>query len=293
VRELEAVRQARPEALRHPHPVRSREIDFVKVSPTQNMTLLVRSEHPVEEYRGIAAALMSAGHVHAEQVGFVRKPTSPGAHAGLRMAADEFCGNACMALAAVSASEEGPGAAGPTDVVLETSGADDVVRCRVERRYPDYFCELAVPLPRRVEPWAADGGSALVLYEDALHVVIEADRLDQETRDRAQATALRLGESWSVPLIGVMVYESRRKRLTPLVHIPSLDCMVWERSCGSGTGALGAYLALKERGPIATEVTQPGGTMRVTASCEHGRLAGLTVAGSVRIVAEGKAYVHA
>jgi diaminopimelate epimerase len=277
--------------------VSTREIDFVKVSPTQNMTLLVRSEHPVEEYRGIATAIMSAGHVYAEQVGFVRKPTSPGADAGLHMAAGEFCGNACMALAAVSASEEGLGATGPTDVVLETSGAEDLVRCRVERRYPDYFCELAVPRPRRVEPWTAagraDAGSALVLYEDALHVVIEADRVDQETRDRAQATALRLGETWSVPLIGVMVYESRRKRLTPLVHIPSLDCMVWERSCGSGTGSLGAYLALKERGPVATDVTQPGGTMHVTANCEHGRLAELTVAGSVRIVAEGKAYVHA
>jgi diaminopimelate epimerase len=90
-----------------------------------------------------------------------------------------------------------------------------------------------------------------------------------------------------------MVYEPRRKRLTPLVHIPSLDCMVWERSCGSGTGALGAYLALEERGPIAADVTQPGGTMRVTANCEHGTLTELAVAGSVRIVAEGKAYVHA
>ncbi len=270
----------------------TREVDFVKVSPTRNMTLLVRSEHPVEEYRGIATAIMSAGHVHAEQVGFVRKPASPGVDAGLHMAAGEFCGNACMALAAVSASEEGLGATGPTDVLLESSGAEDVVRCRVERRYPDFFCELMVPLPRRVEPWAA-AGSALVLYEDSLHLVIEADRVDQETRERAQATALRLGESWSVPLIGVMVYESRRKRLTPLVHIPSLNCMVWERSCGSGTGSLGAYLALKERGPIATDVTQPGGTMRVTANCEQGRLAELTVAGSVRIVAEGKAYVHA
>jgi diaminopimelate epimerase len=277
--------------------VGTREIDFVKVSPTQNMTLLVRSEHPVEEYRGIATAIMSAGHVYAEQVGFVRKPTSPDADAGLHMAAGEFCGNACMALAAVSASEDGLCATGPTDVVLEASGAEDVVRCRVERRYPDYFCEIAVPLPRRVEPWTAagraDAGSALVLYEDSLHVVIEVDRVDQETRDRAQATALRLGESWSVPLIGVMVYEPRRKRLTPLVHIPSLDCMVWERSCGSGTGSLGAYLALKERGPVATDVTQPGGTMHVTANCEHGRLAELTVAGSVRIVADGKAYVHA
>lgn len=273
--------------------MRSREIGFVKVSPTQNMTVLVRTEHPVEEYPGIATSIMSAGHVHAEQVGFVRKPASSGADAGLHMAAGEFCGNACMALAAVHAFSERLETGGRTDVALESSGATDVVRCRVERRYPDFLCELGMPLPRLVEPWTADGESALVLYDDSLHVVLEADRVDQETRSRAQATALRLGASWGLPLIGVMLYESRRRRLTPLVHIPSLGGMVWERSCGSGMASLGAYLALKVRNPVVTDVTQPGGTMHVTADWEHGSLAGLTVAGSVRIVAEGKAYVHA
>ncbi len=271
--------------------VTTREIEFVKVSPTQNMTLLVRTEHPVEEYRSIATAIMSAGHVHAEQVGFVRKPTMPEADVGLHMAAGEFCGNACMALAAVSAAEDGPGA-GSAEVVLETSGAEHLVRCRVERRSPDFLCELAMPLPRRVERCEGGGGAALVLYEDSLHVVVETERVDRQTRDRAQATAVRLGKSWGVPLIGVMVYEPRRHRLTPLVHIPSLGCMVWERSCASGTAALGAHLAHTQRGPVATAVTQPGGTMHVTARCERGRLADLTVAGSVRIVAEGTAYVH-
>jgi diaminopimelate epimerase len=55
----------------------AREIDFVKLSPTQNMTVLVRSRHPVREYRTIAAELLSAGHVHAEQVGFIRTPSRP------------------------------------------------------------------------------------------------------------------------------------------------------------------------------------------------------------------------
>jgi hypothetical protein len=55
------------------------------------------------------------------------------------LAAGEFRGNDdCMALAAVSASEEGLGATGPTDVVLETtsSGAGSSAGTSAKSRCP-------------------------------------------------------------------------------------------------------------------------------------------------------------
>jgi histidine racemase len=269
----------------------------VKLSPTQNMTLLVRSRHPVREYRPIAAQLLSAGHVHAEQVGFVRTPTSPAAQVRLHMAGDEFCGNACMALAALTAAEQGLCVDDRTDVVLEASGADGLVTCRVERQDSDYYCRLAMPLPIRVEPCPvpdlAMGRSALVRYPDSLHLVIESDRLDQETRGRAEAVATRLGETAGVPLVGVMLYDPDRRELTPLVNVPALSSIVWERSCGSGTGALGAYLATMSGGPVRTSARQPGGTMHVEADHGAGGVTGLRIGGRVAIVAEGTAYVRA
>lgn len=274
-----------------------REIDFVKLSPTQNMTLLVRTEHPVGEYLDIATAIMSVGHVHAEQVGFIRRPVLPGIDAHLQMAADEFCGNACMALAALVVSEQGLRSGGETEVVLEASGAQERIRCRVERRYPDYYCRLAMPLPWRVGPYPIAGQdasrSALVLYENSLHVVIETERLDQEARSRAELLAKQLESIWSVPLIGVMLYSPTLKQLAPLISIPSLGCMIWEKSCGSGVASIGAYLATKTGNSVMVSVTQPGGTMSVEAHHDRGVLTDLQVAGTVRIVAEGRAYVHA
>jgi len=274
-----------------------KEIDFVKLSPTQNMTLLVRTEHPVGEYPDIATAIMSVGHVHAEQVGFIREPTLPGVDAHLHMSADEFCGNGCMALAALVASKQGLRSDGQTDIVLEASGAQEPIRCRVERRYPDYYCQLPMPLPSRVEPYLVEaqdaGRSALVLYENSVHVVIETERLDQETKDRAEVLAKQLEKTWSVPLIGVMLYSPGRKQLAPLISIPSLGCMIWEKSCGSGMASLGAYLAMKAGGSVMASITQPGGTMSVEAQYVQGVLKDLQVAGTVRIVAEGRAYVHA
>jgi histidine racemase len=274
----------------------SREIDFVKLSPTQNMTLLVRTEHPEEEYRDIARQIMAYEHIHAEQVGFVQKPESPDADISLHMAGGEFCGNACMALAALTAAEEGLEPGHSMEVVLEASGTGDLVTCRVVRRSAEYVCELAMPLPRTVQHSAlADDvgvGSALVRYDDSLHVVIETGRLDRATREKAQSLAVRLGETWGVSLIGVMLYDPDYHCLTPLVHVPPLGSMVWEKGCGSGTASLGAYLAWKNNASVATSVIQPGGTMKVTADYAPDGLTGIKVEGAVRIVAEGRAYLQ-
>lgn len=274
----------------------SREIDFVKLSPTQNMTLLVRTEHPEEEYRDIARQIMAYEHVHAEQVGFVQKPESPDADISLHMAGGEFCGNACMALAALTAADEGLDTGRPMDVVLEASGTEGLVRCQVVRRSAGYVCELAMPVPRVVEHGESAGDvggrSAFVRYDDSLHVVIETERLDRATRKKAQLLAERLGETWDVSLIGVMLYDPGSNYLTPLVHVPPLGSMVWERGCGSGTASLGAYLAWKNNASVATSVIQPGGTMKVTADYARDGLTGIKVEGAVRIVAEGTAYLQ-
>ncbi|ATE55232.1 MULTISPECIES: diaminopimelate epimerase [Actinosynnema] len=267
----------------------SHEIDFVKLDPTQNMTLLVRTEHPEEEHRDIALRLMAYEHLHAEQVGFVRKPGSPDADISLRMAGGEFCGNACMALAALAAPPDELAGGHPVDVVLEASGARDLVRCRVLRHAREYTCELAMPLPESVERGA--DGVALVRYDDSLHVVVETGRPDPALRAWAQRLAARLGERGDASLIGVMLYEPRSGHLTPLVHVPLLGSAVWERGCGSGAAALAAYLAWEGRTSVTTRVRQPGGVMTVAADHARGALTGVRVQGTVRVVAEGRAYL--
>ncbi|MBG6181249.1 hypothetical protein [Arthrobacter sp. CAN_A1] len=272
------------------------DVDFVKLSPTLNMTLLVRTVHPAEEYRDIATALMSAGHVHAEQVGFVQKASSPGAHARLHMAAGEFCGNACMALAVLNASEQALGREGRTQIVLEASGAENVVRCEVERRDTDYYCRLDMPLPRGAESFApAEFGnlpSTLVTYDDAVHVIVETDRIDGGTKARAERLAAQLARTNDAPLVAVMVYVPATGQLAPLIHIPALGSLIWESSCGSGTASVGVHLARTTRAIVSANVIQPGGSMWVGVTHERGQATDLQIAGIVSIVAEGKAYIR-
>ncbi len=68
--------------------------------------------------------------------------------------------------------------------------------------------------------------------------------------------------------------------------------MIWERGCGSGTAAVGAYLAWKNRKAVSVELQQPGGKMRAEAGYQDGVIPALYIAGHVSIVAEGIAFLE-
>ncbi|MBT2292746.1 diaminopimelate epimerase [Paenibacillus albidus] len=269
----------------------TQEIDFVKFNPTQNMTILVFTKHPAEEYIPIASKIMSYNNVYAEQVGFIEPAGHHSADAALRMAGGEFCGNACMALAAFLAAEKGA-----TEVVLEVSGTDQLVRCQVKPNGDDYLCQINMPLPKQIEQKTIhfegnDLDVVIVRYEDSIHLVIEVDHFDRKVREQAQLLAKLLGVTAGSQLIGVLLYKSSTEELVPLIYVPHLDSMIWERGCGSGTASLGAYRAWQIKGEFEAPIRQPGGTIHVAAHFIQEKLAALRIEGTVGIVAQGKAFI--
>ena len=106
------------------------ELKFVKLNPTQNMTLLVESPLRREDYAKVADSIMAYESVYAEQVGFIERPGSGSkAVARLQMAGGEFCGNAAMSLAAYVAwlDKKEKFLSGARIIPLEVSGSDEVI----------------------------------------------------------------------------------------------------------------------------------------------------------------------
>ncbi|WP_282936182.1 diaminopimelate epimerase [Paenibacillus sp. RC67] len=273
------------------------EIEFVKFNPTQNMTILVRTQHPINEYAYIASKMMSYDHVYAEQVGFIEEPIHHGAAAHLQMAGGEFCGNACMALAALIASERGIVHNDWMNIELEASGTEQFIACQVKKIKEQYVCQVSMPIPNKIEKKTLnyegdDLDIAIVRYHDFLHIVIEVEQFDLTMRNKAQGLAKLLGVVLGANLIGVLLFKSDSHELAPLIYVPPLDSMIWERGCGSGTASLGAYLSWIRQAAIAVPIRQPGGTIHVTADCYQDEVTNLRIEGSVEIVAQGKAYIH-
>lgn len=272
-----------------------REISFVKASPTQNMTILVRSSHEEDEYAPIALKMMSYDNVYAEQVGFIKKTMHPDADAALRMAGGEFCGNACMALAVLIAHQQ-TNSSDCRSVKLEASGTDQLIQCMVTNTDEGYCCKVMMPAPRSIEAkiFKYDGNQfmvGLIQYSDFLHVVLEVERFTKPVKKMAQSLAKLLEITSTNQLIGILLYKPSSGELLPLIYIPMLDSMVWERGCGSGTASIGAYMVWKNIAPFEGAILQPGGLIKVSAHLDKSELTGLSISGNVSIVAEGTAYI--
>ena len=259
---------------------------FVKLSPTQNMTVIVDEPVPRAAHRSVAAALMDYASVFAEQVGFRETPTLPGARARLQMMGGEFCGNATMCMAACLAREEGIQPGERRSVPVEVSGASGVLMCDVECAAGGYICRVDMPLPEAIQPRA---DYTLVRLPGIAHAMVECaapESLRPGAEQRLRAIAAELADD----AVGLMLYAPETSRLLPLVYVRDTDSMVWERGCGSGSAAVGAYIAWKNRCGMTASLTQPGGVIETAAEWRDG-VSKLAITGRVTIACEVVAYI--
>ncbi|MDR1048662.1 MAG: hypothetical protein LBL51_02810 [Synergistaceae bacterium] len=270
------------------------DVQFVKLSPTQNMTILVES--PVERARQAeaAAALMAYESVYAEQVGFIEPPESAGAWARLQMAGGEFCGNATMSLAAWLVWKKGE-ARGNAEVrvPLEVSGAEGIVECVIRPAGNDFLGTVRMPLPENMGEIDLPGGRfAAVEMPGITHVIVPAGALGNDPR----AEASRLVPIWSgaidAPAFGIVLYDEKTCRIDPLVCVKELGSVVWERGCGSGSAALGAFEAARTGKDSLLRVAQPGGVIEVKSLYGAGAVRDIFITGKVALAARGTAFWH-
>ena len=259
-------------------------LDYAVMDPTGNITALVTSPVPEADRPGAAAAILAAEPA-VEQVGFVSVGDRPDGEATLRMAGGEFCGNAAMSAAALHCLHW---ALDASTVRVRVSGAAEPVAVAAEKQ-PGGACACAVDMPRPMAVETADlalDGAAyrlpLVRFEGISHLVLPGDF--------SRALAERAAKQWCADLgadaLGLMLLEEGAGTMAPLVYVPGGDTLCWERSCASGTAAVGAYLARRAGAPVDVSLSQPGGILRVSAA----PVGPITLRGSVRLLRVGQKF---
>lgn len=270
------------------------DVRFVKLSPTQNVTILVEDAVARDQQPDVAAKLLAYDGVGGEQVGFLEKPSNPAAQLRLQMAGDEFCGNGTMSAGAYLAWKSGLQNGECAEYWLEVSGATELVRCRIERIGDAYCGTVRMPLPERIEETTLetdDGPLTLpiVALPGIAHIIMPAQtgvsREEIEGRIRSWNLNIR------AEALGVLRYDENQQNMEPIVYVPSVDSAVWERGCGSGTAALGCWLAKREGNSVCQTLSQPGGEIAVEVFMENDEIVSAAITGTVRITAEGRAFL--
>lgn len=270
------------------------EIDFIKTSPTQNMTILVETQIPVGNQLAVAQKLIAYNSVYAEQAGFIQEPRDKRAAIGLRMMAGEFCGNATLSLAAWLMEQKQLPIGEKETILLEVSGAQRLVLCEIQREEQGYFGKVDMPLPISVDREEFQLGSEtlvlpVVRFEGITHIIVDREQWGEDAKIKAEQASSQWAEKMP-DAFGILLWDQKTECLEPLVCLKGTS-LIWERGCGSGTSAIGVFLAIQARGDISLQCKQPGGTMGVQASMKAGKIASLQIAGQVSIVAKGKAYI--
>lgn len=262
-------------------------LDFVKLSPTRNMTILVTS--PVDRARHVAVAeqLMAPGSVQAEQVGYLEDASIPGARLRLQMMGGEFCGNATMSVGAFLAFQENLPDGASADYPLEVSGANGIVNCRVIRKNNAFLGTVAMPLPERIAEMTLSGGvrCPVIFLPGIAHAIIPAGQITPEEAEKYVPVWCAETQQEA---FGVILRDGNT--IKPLVYVRETDSAVWENGCGSGTAALGAYQADSAKSSVCLEIAQPGGVIRADVEYKNG-VRKIEITGTVKIAAMGQAWV--
>ena len=274
----------------------SREICYILMDPTKNMTILVETPVPPESQPSVAARLMEQEPA-AEQVGFLSAAGSTG-HFGstsaasrpdaedrpaqcavsLRMAGGEFCGNAAMSAAAYYSM-----CAGITEgqVSVQVSGTPAPVTVNIRRdengTVTSRRAAVHMPHPVSVETISFPEGQILpvVTFPGISHVIVDKTdilfgkkTLKDPAADMDRETAEEYARRWcsflGTDALGLMFLNERESRLTPLVYVPAADTLFWESACASGTAAVGTWMAEKTGRPVALSLRQPGGILKIS-----------------------------
>ncbi len=235
-----------------------RKLKYILMDPTGNRTILVDTPVPEDEHPAVAAKLMEKESA-AEQVGFLS--FSGNREYSLRMAGGEFCGNAAMSAAVYRGMLTGQKTG---EIVVKVSGAPEPVRVKISARDDGSWQGIVeMPRPRSIEIIRFPEGPALpvVSFSGISHVILEQKLPERE--------AERFAKSWcgylKADALGLMFLDKEQGRLSPLVYVPAADTLFWESSCGSGTSAVGAWLAKGSGKPVKIPLQQPGGILEISA----------------------------
>ena len=234
-------------------------IEYVLMNPTENYTVLVLTDVPINEYESIAKNLLF-NEILAEQVGFLSFKLDGDAY--LRMAGGEFCGNATMS-AAVYYCMRNEISNGTVDV--KVYGLDHLINVQVEKKNADEW-EGIVEMPKVKdikEVTFPDGDTCPVVFMDGIaHIIMikDGDKSEMIFDKNEDEDILRERCDYlNVPALGVMKYFPKNSKLFSFVYVRGIDTMYFENSCASGTAALGYYLDSKSDKPINLSIEQTCG----------------------------------
>jgi diaminopimelate epimerase len=247
-------------------------IDFAKLSPGGNETLIVTSEVAPCDRAKVALKLMEQEYVPAEQVGFLSKDDKR-----LDMMGGEFCGNALRSAAAINSIKTNS-----SNVQLESSGTENIFDLLCQKQSnTNVDVTLTIPITSKVR--TLKNKNMLVELEGIAFILVKRDKPCSE-REALKLFDKFIPDIIDQPAFGVVPYwqEDDCYAIAPVITVSETGTIIPESACGSGSIALTLGLDWN-----SLTVKQPSGCLYTI--CRNGDQ--ISLSSPVRLLVTGTAHI--
>lgn len=215
----------------------------------------------------------------------------------MEMSGGEFCGNGLLALGAYLAWKED---LEQERFFLEFSGVEKPLSCEVEKVSPlSYRVKGEMPVEgyeitnKEVTVGEEKISGAFVIMKGISHYLFL--KSDTQSRNLDYPGLLKsLAKEENNQAYGALGYEVDGEdiQLSPWVYVPGVESLREERSCGSGSLALGLLWAAEREEDIRLTIRQPGGSIAVEIvyDREEKKVTAASIETEVIITCEGKLW---
>lgn len=273
------------------------KVEYVKMNPSGNMTILVLNKFPKKRYSEISKKLMSPTSVQGEQVGFLEKPFLSKSDARLCMMGGEFCSNALASLSAYLAYEENLHTNENTfKYIVEISGTKNPLECIVKIDKGVFYTNIPMPLPIEIshKEYIYDKEKVvftLIEYEDIYHGILKTDHINEFTKKMAQFILHNyIKNDYSTK--GITIFSGKKNNISSLIYVKNTNTEVWENNCGIATASIGICEALRKQKNLDI-VFNPSTELEIGVSVSFvaGKIDSVKMKKKILIASKGTAYI--
>ncbi len=243
------------------------KLNFFKLSTSENTTVIITDYVPEKLYSKISEKVMSSTHLEAEQVGFLLPPEKKDSQARLEMSGGEFCGNGVLALGALC---DHLGIINDSNFSVEISGVNSSLKTEIIETnclQEKYVVKAAMPVCYSRKSYICNYSEQIqgdiIFLQGISHFLIRGENNFDEKIIKDIMN--EISENISGEAVGIIPYFSKNNEyfIKPYIYVKENNSYIFERGCGSGTLALGLYLAEENTQNIYRQVNQPGGVIEV------------------------------
>lgn len=255
-------------------------IHYILANPSGNTTVLVFDAVAPQDRRAITARLLQ--RTGAEQVGYLT--IHPDRVIEVTMMGGEFCGNASRSAAAYVLMQDG---AQEDDFKISCSGCDTILSAHAQKRADSvYDAFIEMPRPMAIDAVIVDveGQPARfyrVILPGIVHFIHFVDTINVACKEIFWQAIEDYAKEEQYEAFGLVLFDPKHLAMLPAVYVTGTDTLYWEQSCGSGSAAVAALLAVLGKRNVSCTIAQPGGAITIAATYGESTVQSICIGGPV------------